>query len=152
MLDGDDFVPPHNARRFNWLTLDTVVTNGLSFIINVKGGRSSGASILCEVPCQQGNERRQKHHHEEWQAGSSGRMPDLWHQNVQNRQGLGLRRRSPTELKRAGFSRYRDLQPFYFAQSHISSFHYPTIVSFVGSGNVLRNALCRFPKNIKYPD
>ncbi len=32
------FVPPYNAIRFNWLTLDTAVTNGLSFIINVKGG------------------------------------------------------------------------------------------------------------------
>jgi hypothetical protein len=42
-------------------------------------------------------------------------MPDLWHENVQNRQGLGLLRHSPTELRRAGCSRHRDVQPFYFA-------------------------------------
>ena len=76
------------------------------------------AGLLREVPCQEGNERRQKHHHEERQAGNSGRMPDLWHENVQNRQGLGLLRHSPTELRKAGYSRYRDVQPFILRITH----------------------------------
>ncbi len=31
---------------------------------------------------------RQGNHHEEWQAGDSGRLPELWHQDVPYRQGL----------------------------------------------------------------
>jgi len=42
------------------------------------------ASLLCEVPCQEGNERCQEHNYEEWQASNPGCMPDLWHENVQN--------------------------------------------------------------------
>ena len=48
------------------------------------------AGLLYEVPCQEGNERCQKHHHEERQAGDPGRLSELWHESVQNRQGLGL--------------------------------------------------------------
>jgi len=40
-------------------------------------------------------------------------MPDLWHENVQNRQELGLLQHSLTELGRAGYSRYRSVQPFF---------------------------------------
>ena len=51
------------------------------------------------MPCQKGNERRQKHHHEKRQASNLGRMPDLWHENVQNRQELGLLRHSRQNQK-----------------------------------------------------
>ena len=80
------------------------------------------AGLLREVPCQEGNKRCQKHHHEERQAGNSGRMPDLWHENVQNRQGLGRLRHSPAQLKRAGYPWYWDVQPFYFANHTFQAF------------------------------
>jgi hypothetical protein len=36
------------------------------------------ASILYEMPDQEGNEERQGHNHEEWQAGNSGCLPGMW--------------------------------------------------------------------------
>lgn len=51
-----------------------------------KGG--SNESILCKVPRQQGNQEPQKHHDEESQARNPGRLSDLRHQGIQNRQGL----------------------------------------------------------------
>jgi len=38
------------------------------------------------MPRQEGNEKCQGYHHEEWQASYAGRLPDLRHQDVQNRQ------------------------------------------------------------------
>ena len=61
---------------------------------------------------QKRDEGSEINNHEEWEAGDPGRLPDLWHKNVQNRQGLGLLRHSLTELRRAGYSQYRDVQPF----------------------------------------
>jgi hypothetical protein len=43
---------------------------------------------------QKRDEGSEINNHEERQAGNSGRMPNLWHENVQNRQGLGLLRHS----------------------------------------------------------
>ena len=74
------------------------------------------AGLLREVPHQEGNEEPKEHHHEERQTGNPGRMPDLWHEDVQNRQGLGLLRDSTTELRRAGCPRHVPGCPaFYFA-------------------------------------
>ena len=39
---------------------------------------------------QEGNERRQEHNHEEWQAGDPGCMSDMWNQDVQDREELKL--------------------------------------------------------------
>jgi len=54
-----------------------------------KGGRTN-ASVLYEVPDQERNERPQEHYHEEWQAGNPRNMPNLWHQDVQDRKELKL--------------------------------------------------------------
>ena len=48
-------------------------------------------------------------------------MPRVWYESIQNRQGLGLLQHSPTELRRAGCSQYRDVQPFYFANHTIQA-------------------------------
>ena len=62
---------------------------GNDLFSNKKGG-SSNASILREVPCQEGDEGRQGHNHEEWQAGNPGCVPGMWYQDVQNREELKL--------------------------------------------------------------
>jgi len=77
-----------------------------------KGGPN--ASILYEVPCQERNQGPQKNHNEERQTGNSRRLPDLRHKSIQNRLELGLLLHSLTELRRAGFSRCRDIQSFCF--------------------------------------
>ena len=46
------------------------------------------AGLLCQVSRQEGNEERQGYHHEERQAGDSGRVPDLLYQDVPYWQGL----------------------------------------------------------------
>jgi len=74
-----------------------------------KGGRAN-ASILCEVPHQEGNERRQGYHHEEWQAGDSRRVPCMRDQDVQNRQELALLP-TPRDSYWAGYSNYRLSSP-----------------------------------------
>ena len=51
-------------------------------------GGESNASILREVPCQEGDEGRQGHNHEEWQAGNPGYMSSVWYQDVQDREEL----------------------------------------------------------------
>jgi hypothetical protein len=40
------------------------------------------------MPSQERNEGPQEYNHEEWQTGNSRRMPNLWHQDVQDRKGL----------------------------------------------------------------
>ena len=50
----------------------------------------NNASVLCEVPCQKGNERSEVHHYEEQEAGNTGDMPRMRHQDVPNREGLKL--------------------------------------------------------------
>ena len=55
---------------------------------NKEGGRLTDGSILCEVPDQKRNEGPQGYNHEEWQAGDSGDMPQMWDQDVQNREEL----------------------------------------------------------------
>jgi hypothetical protein len=47
-------------------------------------GGESNASILREVPCQEGDEGHQGYNHEEWQAGNPGCMPSVWYQDVQD--------------------------------------------------------------------
>jgi hypothetical protein len=55
-----------------------------------RGGKTD-AGLLCEVPRQEGDEKPQEHHDEEWQAGDPGHMPYMRHEDVQNWQGLGKR-------------------------------------------------------------
>ena len=50
----------------------------------------SYAGILREMPCQEGNKECQGYNHEERQAGYSGCLSRMWHQDVQNREELGL--------------------------------------------------------------
>ncbi len=47
-----------------------------------------GTSILCEMPIQKRNERRQEYNHEKWQASDSGCLPDMWDKDVQDREEL----------------------------------------------------------------
>jgi hypothetical protein len=47
------------------------------------------ASILREMPRQEGDQERQIDHDEEWQAGNSRRLPCLRHQDVPDWQELG---------------------------------------------------------------
>ena len=63
---------------------------------------------------QKRDEGPEINNHEEWEAGDPGNMPGVQDEDVQNRQELGRLRHSLTELRRAGYSRYRDVQPFYF--------------------------------------
>jgi len=59
---------------------------------------------------QEGNEGCQSNNHEEWQAGNSRDMPDVWDKNVSNRKKLNLQlRQRLTERLDVG----RDAQPFY---------------------------------------
>jgi hypothetical protein len=76
-----------NARRFECLTLDMAVTNGLSFIINFVRGKSNGR-ILRKVQGQKGNKGCQGYNHEERQTGDPGRLPELRNKDVQNWQEL----------------------------------------------------------------
>jgi len=41
---------------------------------------------------QKRDEGSEINNHEEWEAGDPGRLSDLWHENVQNRQELALLR------------------------------------------------------------
>ena len=59
----------------------------------VSGGTNRG-SLLLEVPDSARNEGRHARDDEERQAGDKGRVPDLWHRHVQDRQGEGLIRHS----------------------------------------------------------
>jgi pyruvate/2-oxoglutarate/acetoin dehydrogenase E1 component len=65
-------------------TIDLQIKNSIGLKYQYIGG-SIDASILCQMPCQEGNEKRQKYHHEERQARYSGHMPGLRHENVPNR-------------------------------------------------------------------
>ncbi len=60
------------------------------FYLSLKNGGRPNASVLCEMSCQKRDEGCQKHNHEEREAGDSGRVPRMWDQDVQDRQGLGL--------------------------------------------------------------
>ncbi len=42
------------------------------------------------MPCQKGNEGSQSYYNEEWQAGNSGDLSILWHQNVPNWESITL--------------------------------------------------------------
>ena len=53
-----------------------------------KGGRPN-ASVLYEMPRQKGDEGRQGHSYEEWQASYSGNMPGTRNQNVPNWEEVG---------------------------------------------------------------
>jgi len=73
--------------RFKQQIVDIPPRDGLS---SIQKGRQTNASILCKVPHQKRNEGYQEHNHEEREAGNSGCMPDMRHQDVQDRQELKL--------------------------------------------------------------
>ena len=52
--------------------------------------RWTNASLLCEMPSQEGNEERSEYNHEEWQAGNPGRLSRMRDQDVPHRQELKL--------------------------------------------------------------
>lgn len=41
-----------------------------------------------EVPCQERDEESQESYHEEWETGDKWRLPEVWHQDVQDREKL----------------------------------------------------------------
>jgi hypothetical protein len=51
------------------------------------------------MPSQKRNEGRQEYNYEEWQASNSRRMPNLWHQDVQNRKELIWKKGRPFVLQ-----------------------------------------------------
>ena len=61
--------------------IDIPTMNSVSFIINLKQ-EVIDASILCQVPYQERNERPQEHNHEKRQAGYARDMSRLWDQDV----------------------------------------------------------------------
>ena len=85
-----------NSRLGNTPARSSYVTTGLltsrkeSFIVHNQKGRYANASILHEVPRQEGNEGCQEHNYEKWQASNSGCMPRMWDQDVQDRKELRL--------------------------------------------------------------
>jgi hypothetical protein len=66
------------------------------------------AGLLCEVPRQERDENPQEHHDEEWQAGYSGCLSRMWHQDVQDRKELA----KPALQERLDLRRLREIQPF----------------------------------------
>jgi len=61
-----------------------------SLLFHTKKEGRINASILYEVPRQEGNEGCQGDNHEEWKAGNTGRVPCMWDQDVQNWEELKL--------------------------------------------------------------
>ena len=49
---------------------------------------ATNGSVLREVSCNEGDEQRQGHHHEEWQACDPGHLSYVWDKDVQDRQEL----------------------------------------------------------------
>jgi hypothetical protein len=68
------------------------------------------------VPGKQGNKESQGDHHEEQEASNPGCLPDLRDEGFQNRQGLVLDPASSTSVEMAGYSLYRNIQPFLLDQ------------------------------------
>ena len=62
----------------------------VNVLIFIRNGGESNASILHEVPSQEGNERCEGDNHEEWQACNSRDMSFLWYKDVQNWKGITL--------------------------------------------------------------
>jgi len=100
------FGPPPEPTPVEWVSLLTHSSQmGYSQYKQRKEG--TDASILYEVPCQEGDQKPQEHYTEEQEAGNAGHLPDLWHQSIQNRQELGPLRHGVTELREAGHSSYQ---------------------------------------------
>jgi len=51
------------------------------------------------MPSQKRNEGRQEYNYEEWQTSNARRMPNLWHQDVQNRKELIWKKGRPFVLQ-----------------------------------------------------
>ena len=72
------------------MIIDILGINGLSSSKHTTREVIANASILYEMPHEEGNERPQKHNHEEWQTGNSGYMLHMRHKDVQNWKELNL--------------------------------------------------------------
>jgi hypothetical protein len=70
------------------------------------------------MSCEEGNERPEVYHDEEWQASNSGRLPHLWYKNVQNWKGLG---RQADRLKGLDVSDIEMSSPLFRLKSHKTS-------------------------------
>ena len=73
---------------FQGQAIDLPVVNVLLF---AQEGGVFNASILYEVPRQEGHKGCQGHNYEEWQASDSGCMPGMRDQDVPDRKELKLR-------------------------------------------------------------
>jgi hypothetical protein len=71
------------------------------------------------MSCEEGNERPEVYHDEEWQASNSGRLPHLWYKNVQNWKGLG---RQADRLKGLDVSDIEMSSPLFRLKSHKTSY------------------------------
>ena len=58
------FLSQRNADKFCF-TIDVIFIDELSFIVNSRV-EVTYASLLCEMPCQEGDERSKIYHYEEW--------------------------------------------------------------------------------------
>ena len=59
-------------------------------MLSGKTGEVTYASILHEVPEEGGDPEPETDQDEEWQAGHTGRVPEVRHQGVPNREGIAL--------------------------------------------------------------
>ena len=96
--------------------IDTAKANSLLSLLK-KGG--SNASVLYEVPRQEGDQEPQEHRHEEQETGNRGRLPDLWHQSLQDWQvgcqQIPERKEEGLDIPRLGVS-----SPFVLPITHLS--------------------------------
>jgi len=83
---------------------------GIAYCSYQKGGKTN-ASLLREVPSQEGDERRQVYHHEEWEAGYSGCMSHMWDKDVQNRKSITDI--TPSGIIRAGYFHKGNVRPIF---------------------------------------
>jgi hypothetical protein len=84
-------VAAESRRTSEWVRANTgqaVDTVTLTAYTLGKTEAAVGRSILHEVPLEEADEERQGDHYEEWQAGNSGGVCHLRHQDVQDRQGV----------------------------------------------------------------
>jgi len=77
MLSAIILLTAHFRRLLSLIQVETIDNvKGMSYSSSLEGG-GRNASILYEVPDQEGNERCQEHHHEEWEASDPGCVSQL---------------------------------------------------------------------------
>jgi len=77
-------------RLLSLIQIETIDNaKAMSYCSSLEGG-GRNASILYEVPDQEGNERCQEHHHEKRETSDPGCVSQLRDQDVQDRKELKL--------------------------------------------------------------